>query len=110
MAFVRYTVLRVLVFAVVAALLWVVGFRGFWLVLIAIFLSGVASVFLLTKSRDAASAALSGRVGEIKRRMAERTAAEDAWDDSWRRSHRGSNDDEAGLPGTGSPGSEDNTG
>jgi hypothetical protein len=86
MAFLRYTLLRVLVFAVVAALLWIVGFRGFWLLLIAVFLSGVVSVFVLTKSRDAASAALAHRVEEIKRRMAERAAAEDAWAETQRAS------------------------
>ena len=41
MAFLRYTLLRVLVFAVVGALLWIVGLRGFWLLLFAIFLSGL---------------------------------------------------------------------
>jgi hypothetical protein len=36
---------------------------------------------VLTKSRDAASTSLANRVSEVKRRMAERTAAEDAWND-----------------------------
>src|ERR687891_465854 len=82
MAFLRYTLLRVLVFAVVAALLWIVGLRGFWLLLFAIFLSGLVSIFVLSKSRDAASASLANRVSEIKRRMADKTAAEDVWADA----------------------------
>jgi hypothetical protein len=81
MAFLRYTLLRVLLFVVVAALLWIAGVRGFWLLLLAIFGSGVVSVFVLSRSRDAASASLANRVSDVRRRMRERTAAEDAWDD-----------------------------
>jgi hypothetical protein len=84
MAFLRYTLLRVLLFVVVAALLWIAGARGFWLLLLAIFGSGVVSVFVLSRSRDAASASLANRVSEVRRRMRERTAAEDAWDDQRR--------------------------
>jgi hypothetical protein len=84
MAFLRYTLLRILLFVVVAALLWIVGVRGFWLLLLAIFGSGVVSVFVLSRSRDAASASLANRVSKVRRRMRERTAAEDAWDDQRR--------------------------
>ncbi|HJU96359.1 MAG TPA: DUF4229 domain-containing protein [Jiangellaceae bacterium] len=80
----RYTLLRVLLFLVVAALLWIAGMRGFWLLLIAIFVSGVVSVFVLSRSRDAASASLANRVSEVRRRMQQRTAAEDAWDEQRR--------------------------
>ncbi len=85
MAFVRYTALRVLVFVVVAALLWIFGLRGFWLVLVAILLSGFVSLFALNRSRDELSAAIVERRERIKKRMAERTAAEDAWNDEVRR-------------------------
>jgi hypothetical protein len=84
MAFLRYTLLRVLLFLVVAALLWIVGIRGVWLVMFAILGSGIISVFALSRSRDAASVALANRMSTIKSRMAERTAAEDAWDDRQR--------------------------
>lgn len=80
MAIVRYTLLRVLLFAAVAALLWLAGFRGYVLLLAAIFLSGVISVVALRRSRDAVSAALDARLSAIK----ERAAAEDAWDDERR--------------------------
>lgn len=83
MALLRYTPLRILLFLVVAALLWIVGVRGFWL-LLAIFVSGVVSVFVLSRSRDAASASLANRVSHVRRRMNERTAAEDAWDEQRR--------------------------
>ncbi len=84
MAFLRYTLLRVLLFLAVAALLWIVGLRDLWLVLFAILGSGIISIFALSKSRDAASVALANRVSKIKRRMDERTAAEDAWDEQQR--------------------------
>ena len=84
MAFLRYTLLRVLVFVVVAALLWIVGVRGFWLLLLAIFGSGVVSIFVLRRSRDAASASLATRMSEARWRMQKRTDAEDAWDDQRR--------------------------
>jgi hypothetical protein len=84
MAFLRYTLLRVLLFLAVAALLWIVGLRDFWLVLFAILGSGIISIFALSKSRDAASVALANRVSKIKGRMDERTAAEDAWDEQQR--------------------------
>ena len=84
MAFLRYTLLRVLLFLVVAALLWIVGIRGVWLVMFAILGSGIISVFALSRSRDAASVVLANRMSTIKSRMAERTAAEDVWDDRQR--------------------------
>jgi hypothetical protein len=84
MAFLRYTLLRVLLFLVVAALLWIAGLRGFWLLLLAILGSGIISIFALSRSRDAASASLADRVAEAKRRTARRADAEDAWDEQQR--------------------------
>jgi uncharacterized membrane protein len=84
MALLRYTLLRVLLLLVVAALLWIAGMRGFWLLLVAIFVSGVVSVFVLSRSRDAASASVANRVSQVRQRMNERTAAEDAWDEQHR--------------------------
>lgn len=86
MAFVRYTALRALIFVVVAALLWIIGLRGYVLLLVAVLASGVVSLFALSRSRDALSAALISRHRRLKQRMAERTAAEDAWNDQVRRS------------------------
>lgn len=91
MAILRYTALRVLVFLVVAALLWLVGLRGFWLLLVAVFASGVISLFVLRGSREAVSSSLDWRMSTIKQRMAERAAAEDAWDEA-RRQQEGSGD------------------
>ncbi|HEX2361298.1 MAG TPA: hypothetical protein VHI11_04415, partial [Jiangellaceae bacterium] len=51
--------------------------------------SGIISVFALSRSRDAASVVLANRMSTIKSRMAERTAAEDAWDDRQRAKSEG---------------------
>ncbi|HEU4541560.1 MAG TPA: DUF4229 domain-containing protein [Jiangellaceae bacterium] len=85
MALVRYTALRALVFAVVAALLWIFGLRGYWLLLFAILLSGFVSLFALNRSRDELSTAFVTRREKTRQRMADRTAAEDAWNDEIRR-------------------------
>lgn len=82
MALLRYTALRALIFVIVAALLWIVGLRGFLLLLFALLVSGVVSLFVLNRSRDEVSATLVNRQQRIKQRLADRTAAEDAWDDS----------------------------
>ncbi|WP_166356430.1 DUF4229 domain-containing protein [Phytoactinopolyspora limicola] len=84
MALLRYTFLRALILIVVGALLWLVGFRGFWLLLAAVFCSGIMSIFILRRSRDAASTALDRRVSTIRHRLAERTVAEDVWDEERR--------------------------
>ena len=73
MAFLQYTLLRLLLFLAVAALLWIVGIRGVWLVMFAILGSGIISVFALSRSRDAASVALVNRMSTVKGRMAART-------------------------------------
>lgn len=84
MALLRYSLLRVLVFAVVAALLWLIGMRGLWWLLVSVFGSGLVSLFVLNKSRDELSVALVDRTSRIKTRLAERTVAEDAWDEQRR--------------------------
>jgi Protein of unknown function (DUF4229) len=84
MAFLRYTLLRVLLLVVVAALLWIMGLRGLWLVMFAILGSGMISIFALSRCRDAASVSLSNWLSKFKRRIDERAAAEDAWDEHQR--------------------------
>jgi hypothetical protein len=84
MTLLRYTALRLFIFAVVAALLWIFGLRGFWLLLVAIMVSGFASLFILNRSRDELSRALVERREKIKQRLADRAAAEDAWNDEIR--------------------------
>lgn len=80
MALFRYTLLRLLVFGVVAALCWIIGLRGFWLLLVAVFVSGLVSLVVLRRPRDEVSAGLSERLSTIRGRL-DRTGHEDAWVD-----------------------------
>ncbi|SEF09517.1 DUF4229 domain-containing protein [Jiangella alba] len=80
MAVLRYTLLRALVFVIIAALLWLVGLRGLVLVALGLVLSGLVSFFVLRSSRDQVSIAWDRRLRTVR----ERTAAEDAWDDEQR--------------------------
>ena len=66
-AFAVYTAGRVLVFAGIAALLFVVGLRGFVLVLVALLVSLPVSYVLLSRPRADFAA-------DVERRIAERRA------------------------------------
>lgn len=83
MVLLRYTLLRALILVVVGVLLWLVwpdlSFLG--LALIAVFVSGLISIFVLRRSRDNVSVSLDRRVGTIRARLREQAAAEDAWDE-----------------------------
>lgn len=89
MAFLKYTLLRLLVLSAVAALLFLLGLRTWYVLLpVAVLVSGVLSIFVLNRTRDDASASLSGRLSAIKNRVDEATRAEDEWDESQRRRTR----------------------
>ncbi len=75
-----YTVARLAVFAVVAALLYLVGLRGITLLLVALVASGIVALFALGRQRDA----LSEQVTRAKQAVDERASAEDAADDARR--------------------------
>jgi Protein of unknown function (DUF4229) len=77
MAILKYTTLRLLLFVAAAALLYLVGLRGFLLLIVALLVSGVVSLVVLSRSRDDVSSAISNRVSEVNRRIDERAAAED---------------------------------
>lgn len=84
MALLRYSLLRALLLVVVGALAWLAGLRGFWLLLVAVFVSGVLSIFVLNRNRDEVSRSLATRMSTIKNRLGEQSSAEDAWDDARR--------------------------
>lgn len=65
-----YTAGRVLVFAVLAGLLFLVGFRGFLLVVTALVLSIPASWILLARQRAAMAADVERRVTDRRGRKA----------------------------------------
>ena len=72
-----YTGLRLLLFAVVLVLLWLIGARGLLLLALAVLISGIASVVLLSPQRDALSSSLVTRWRSINDRIDERTRRED---------------------------------
>lgn len=77
MAILKYTALRLLLFAAAAGLLYLLGLRGFLLLAIAFLLSGFVSLVVLNRTRDDVSAAITHRISEVNRRIDERAAAED---------------------------------
>ena len=82
-----YTSSRILLFVATAGVFWLVGFRGLLLLAVALLVSGLLSFVLLSGQRDAMSAAVVETGGRFKRRLDERTTAEDAADDACRAEH-----------------------
>jgi hypothetical protein len=76
-ATIAYTAARILLFAVMLGLLYLVGARGLLLVGLAVVISGIISFVLLSRQRDAMSGALSARIGNFRQRLEEGTRGED---------------------------------
>jgi Protein of unknown function (DUF4229) len=72
-----YTGLRLLLFAVVLLVLSLIGARGLLLLALAVLISGIASVVLLSPQRDALSSSLVSRWRSINDRIDARARAED---------------------------------
>ncbi len=102
---VGYTSARLVLFILTAILLALLGMQGVGLLLVALLVSGLLSYVLLTRMRDAMSAAVvsrtaradrmdrpdgdgaarpSGRLARLRTRLDERTRAEDEADDAAR--------------------------
>jgi hypothetical protein len=74
----RYSLLRLTLFAAVLVVLALLGMRGVLLLVAAVLVSGLASYSLLSRERDAMARSVNDRVDRVRRRMDERTRAEDA--------------------------------
>jgi Protein of unknown function (DUF4229) len=72
-----YTTSRILLFAVMLGLLYVVGARGLLLIGLAVLISGIVSFILLSRQRDAMSGAITSRISNFRQRLDEGTRAED---------------------------------
>jgi Protein of unknown function (DUF4229) len=72
-----YTTSRILLFAVVLGLLYVVGARGLLLIGLAVLISGIVSFIVLSRQRDAMSGAITSRISKFRERLDEGTRAED---------------------------------
>jgi hypothetical protein len=72
-----YTTSRILLFAAVLGLLYLVGARGLLLVGLAVLISGVVSFIVLSRQRDAMAGAITSRISNFRERLDEGTRAED---------------------------------
>ncbi|HTW05210.1 MAG TPA: DUF4229 domain-containing protein [Streptosporangiaceae bacterium] len=72
-----YTAARILIFAAMFGLLWLIGVRGFAVFGLALIISGILSFVVLSRQRDVMSGALTSRLGNFRQRLDEGTRAED---------------------------------
>jgi Mn2+/Fe2+ NRAMP family transporter len=72
-----YTVARILIFAALFGLLWLIGVRGFAVFGLALIISGIISFVVLSRQRDVMSGSISARIGNFRQRLDEGTRAED---------------------------------
>ena len=72
-----YTLLRLLIFFAAALVLALFGVHGLTLIVIALLISAIISLPLLSRYRDLMSKSLSGRMGTFKARLDQGTKAED---------------------------------
>jgi hypothetical protein len=94
-----YTSARIAIFAVTLALLYAVGMRQVLLLVVAVLVSGLLSYLLLSRQRDAMSQVVVERGTGLRRRMRERTEAEDAADDAMRTGGSGQGEPDADQDG-----------
>jgi hypothetical protein len=73
-----YTLLRLLLFFAAALILALFGVHGITLLVVALIISSIISVPVLSRLRDRMSTALSGRIDKFGSRLDEGTKAEDA--------------------------------
>jgi len=73
-----YTLLRVLIFLAVALILALFGVHGLTLIVVALLISAIISLPLLSRFRDRMSTSLSSRLGRFSARLDEGTRGEDA--------------------------------
>ncbi len=72
-----YTVLRVLLFLAAALVLALFGVHGITLLVVALVVSSIISLPLLSRLRDRMSTSLTGRLSRFRARLDEGTRAED---------------------------------
>jgi len=73
-----YTLLRLVIFLAAAIVLALFGLRGIPLILLALIISAIISLVMLSKLRDRMSISLSGRIARFGSKLDAGTKAEDA--------------------------------
>jgi hypothetical protein len=76
-ATIAYTLLRLLMFFAVALVLALFGVHGFTLIVIALVVSSIISLPVLSKLRDRMSTSLTGKIDSFNAKLDEGTKAED---------------------------------
>jgi hypothetical protein len=74
---IAYTLLRLLLFFAVALLLALFGVHGFTLIVVALVISSIISLPLLSRLRDRMSTSLTGKIDNFSARLDKGTEAED---------------------------------
>jgi hypothetical protein len=72
-----YSLLRLLLFLAAAIILALFGLRGIPLILLALIISAITSLLLLSRLRDRMSVSLSGRISRFGSKLDAGTKAED---------------------------------
>lgn len=81
LAFIRYSTLRLAVLLVVGAVCYLLGLRGFGLLLVALIVSGIVSLFVLDRQREALGESVGGVFSRINARIDANTRSEDVEDE-----------------------------
>lgn len=74
---ISYSAARILVFVLTLGVLYLLGARGFLLLALAVLVSGLVSLVLLSRQRDAVSSVISDSVESGRRRFEAARSAED---------------------------------
>jgi Protein of unknown function (DUF4229) len=74
----NYTLLRLLIFLAAAVVLALFGMHGIELIVVALFISAIVSLPLLSRVRDRMSSSLSGRIDKFRAGLDKGTKAEDS--------------------------------
>jgi hypothetical protein len=72
-----YTLLRLLLFFAVAIILALLGVHGIMLLAVALIISSIISLLMLSRLRDRMSTSLSGRISRFSSKLDAGTRAED---------------------------------
>lgn len=75
-----YTAARIMLFVAAVGVLYLIGARSWLLILLALVVSGVVSLLLLSRQRDAMSGAITSRITSFRQRLDEGTRREDGAD------------------------------
>ncbi len=78
MPILRYTFLRLLVLAAVLGLLWLVGLRGWLLLVVALVVAALVSFLVLPRQANDAAAVIARRGGRRKATSLDQAIAQDA--------------------------------